>query len=173
MTRKADVLFTLAILALDVWAVMQAREWTGRTQVFPYVVGVAMLVLLVVQLALSIRGALAPRRDVHGPTSAMEAARANAAAVAEAEEPSVAPEVARRRAISIVSWILAFTASLWLLGFAVGGTLASFAYLRFTAREGWRISLGLTAGTALFFYVTQVYLDVPYSAGLLFERLGI
>jgi hypothetical protein len=101
-----------------------------------------------------------------------------AAPAAVAEEPvveaadAVASAQARRRGLSIVSWLLGFLAAIWLLGFPAGGTLGTLAYLKLAAREKWPISVAISAGTALFFALMIYGLNTPFPPGALFELFG-
>ncbi|HEY0584070.1 MAG TPA: tripartite tricarboxylate transporter TctB family protein, partial [Chloroflexota bacterium] len=76
---------------------------------------------------------------------------------------------ARRRFALICGWLLGFAASIWLLGFPVGGTLAAAIYLRLTARESWRATALLSVGIAVFFFLGIEFLKVPFPPGLLLE----
>jgi len=86
---------------------------------------------------------------------------------------SLEPAVVRRRAFSIVAWILGFFLAIWLLGFPVAVPTACFLYFRFAGGEKWPISifLSLTAG-AVFYGLFDYFLHLPFPEGTLFQLLG-
>jgi hypothetical protein len=79
-----------------------------------------------------------------------------------------------RRTAGILGWIAGYLAAIWLLGFALGGTLCTFLSLKVGSRERWPITLALTAGAAAFIYfVFERGLNVPFPPGQLFVWLGM
>lgn len=158
MTREwRDALFILLIAALVGWAVWEARGWDLRARLFPWVVGYPLLVLLGVQLGLTVRAGL-----IH----------AAAGAEARPHEVAYAPG-ARKRAASILLWLLLFALLLWQLGFPIGGVLSTLLYLKIPAGERWPVSLAITLGTAAFFAALKYLLYVPFPNGMLLDFLGI
>jgi putative tricarboxylic transport membrane protein len=87
---------------------------------------------------------------------------------------SLEPAVVRRRAFSIVAWILGFFLAIWLLGFVIAVPVASFLYFRFAGGEKWPISilLSLTAG-AVFYGLFDYFLHLPFPEGTLLTWLNL
>ena len=78
-----------------------------------------------------------------------------------------------RRTGGIFGWIVGYLAAIWLLGFALGGTLCTFLALKVGSRERWPITLAITAGVAAFVYfVFERGLKVPCPPGQLFAWFG-
>lgn len=150
MTR--DGWLALCLLLPVGAALLQARGWDTRASLFPTIIATPVLLLLLLQIAFSVRSARQSAVRVHGLPTARD----------DATDPDE-----RRRIISIVAWLAAFALLVWLLGFPVGGTLGTFVYLVRTARESWRIVLGVTLGTALFFYAATQWLAVPFPPGVI------
>jgi hypothetical protein len=84
------------------------------------------------------------------------------------------PAVMRRRAVSIVSWILGFFAGIWLLGFVIAVPIASLLYFRFAGGEKWSISIPLSvAAWAVFYGLFDYLLHLPFPEGTLLLWLNL
>ena len=157
MRRNArDTLFTLVLLALVAAAVWEARGWQIRAGLFPNAIGIPLLLLLIAQLALVLTRGSMPSQP----------------AMAEGRQVEADPATVRRRVLSITFWLLAFAGAIWVLGFPIGSTLATLAYLKLAAREKWPISLAVSAGILTFFWGMNA-LNVLFPKGLLAEWLGL
>lgn len=155
--ERVDLLFAVFLLAFVAWATFEARGWDLRARLFPWAVGLPVLALLIVYVAMAARSALRPA-PVRAPSSS-------------AEEEDVDPVAARNRGVAIVAWMVGFAIVIWALGFAIGGTLATLAYLKTAARERWPISLAITGGTGLFFWLMLTFLHVPFPRGFVIDQL--
>ncbi|MFN0070239.1 MAG: tripartite tricarboxylate transporter TctB family protein [Chloroflexota bacterium] len=149
-----DVGFTVALMALIGWTTFEAGKWDARARLFPWVAGIPVLVLLTAQLVSRLRGILVEPR---GPRLF--------------EEAGVDARVAARRTLGIAGWMLAFAALIWLIGFGVGGTLATLIYLKGAAREKWPVTAVITVGTGIFFWAMITFLHVPFPRGVLGDLL--
>jgi hypothetical protein len=155
--RKLDALFTVAILLVFALALWQARGWDLQTGLFPWVIGSVMTVLTLAQLGLLLRG--------QGQTQSAMLATA---------DYDLPPEVVRRRTAWTMLWIVGFVVTIWLLGFPIAVPLLTLAYLRFGAREGWPLSVGLAAATGVLFYFVFVRtLSIFFERGVLLRLLGL
>jgi hypothetical protein len=150
--------FFVLVFAYVIW---EARFGYGvdfpRTTWFPLAIGIPSLGLALLALALEVRGTrgLGVRADAIEPIPG---------------EEDIPPEVARRRTLEMMGWVLAFFLGIWLLGFSVAVPVLTFVYLKAGAREGWLPSLGLAAAAYAFFYGLFDYgLHVPFPPGLVFE----
>ena len=149
-----DSLFSIGLFVIIAAAVWGARDWNPKAQLFPWAIGFPLLGLIGLQVLVSLR---TPHK---------------VATVRTMPDGEAALQQARVR--SILPWMLVFAGLIWLLGFPIGGTLATLAYLKLTAHESWRLTLALTAGTALFFWVTAgPLLNIAYPAGLLIKQLPL
>lgn len=160
MNRRAvlDVLFTALIFALVAAAVWDARVWEIKARLFPWAIGFPVLGLLALQLVFGVRRLV-------GATTAGQVTSAE-------HEHEIPREVLRRRAATIIGWFLGMMGLIWLLGFAIGGTLGTAIYLRFTGRETWRMTVYMTLGTLIFFWIMIYPLTVPFYEGWLFDQIG-
>ena len=91
--------------------------------------------------------------------------------VEEVEE--IPPAETRRRTLAIGAWVVGFFLSIWLIGFVWSSLVATLLYLKFGAREGWIISVVLTAVAYVFFAgIFDMMLHLPFPPGDLFVWLG-
>ena len=149
-----DLGFTVLLLALMSWMTWEASKWDARARLFPWAAGIPVVVLLVIQLARRVRSVMM-----------------TADSTAIFTDEGVDAHVAFQRTLRIAGWILGFAFVIWAIGFAIGGTLATMVYLKTAAREKWPMAIGVTAGTAAFFWLMSTYLHVPIPPGFIIDML--
>lgn len=175
--KRIDLLFSAAVVVLLAWTVWEARVWPVHSRIFPWSVGIGVLLLALAQLVSAARGVIRSGRPegVDAVSGAISDGRENQEASAPAAPRDAPPhQQARRRIVVICSWILVFFAGVWLLGFRVGSFVLTAAFLRWGAAERWRVSLAAAGVSYLFFLVVfYLILQVPLPAGLLAESLGV
>jgi hypothetical protein len=155
--ESRELLFTLVLLIVVGLAVLEAQKWQLRAALFPRAIGLPLLGLLV---ALLVVQAVRWRR------------RRQAAAAAPGGGVEVDLSGSHRRLLAISGWLLGFFGLIWALGFPLGGTLGTLAYLKLSARERWPISLAFTGGTVLLFVLMINGLRTPFPRGTLFEMIS-
>ncbi|MGE5218423.1 MAG: tripartite tricarboxylate transporter permease [Chloroflexota bacterium] len=150
---SAAVLFTGAIVVVLAIALWDSRDFGYRAGLFPWVVGTPTLVFAIGQFV----------RDLYGKKKKAEGGLAQSVEV----EVEIAPELVRKRTISIILWIFGFFLVIWLLGFSYAVPLTIFLYLWF-ANESWFISISVTFFSWLFYWsLFEKMLDVPFPEGYL------
>ena len=78
-----------------------------------------------------------------------------------------------RRTLVASGWILAFFAAIVLLGFPIAVPLFVLLYLRLQGREGWVVTIAMTAAVAGVFYgLFDAMLHLPFPAGWVVSWLG-
>ena len=143
MPRNAAIGLSIGVLLVSGYAVFAATGWPWKAALFPLAVGIPLFCLAATELLWAFLGAGEKR---------------------EAPEPAT-----QRRVALVAGWILAFFAAIVLLGFLAAVPLFLFLYLKLQAREGWALSIGLTAGAfAVFYGLFDALLHLPFPAGLLF-----
>jgi tripartite-type tricarboxylate transporter receptor subunit TctC len=149
--NTAQKLFALVLLALTSSALWMTQGWRYKVYFLPRTVAVVVIVLLLIHLALLF---------VKGAGDG-----------AEAESSSDLE--GHKRLLATVGWLLGFVALIAALGFPIGGTLATLLYVRFTAREKWRVVLPTALVVAAFFGITAnpKLLAVPYPKGWIVSKL--
>src|SRR5688572_16224182 len=158
---RGPAIFSLCALIFFIVFVYGAQEWRMQARLYPWAIGIPMLVLAFVQVILDLRGYKAKETSDGAPmdfqfTKAIE------------------PAVARKRAIVMFSWLLGFFLLVWLLGFEYGIPIMVFSYLKFQSNESWLLSIILTLLAFVFFWALFVnLLALPFPQGLIFTWLGM
>ena len=148
MPRNAAIGLSIGVLLVSGYAVFAATGWPWKAALFPLAVGIPLFCLAATELLWALFGAAQEQE-------AMELALSTGAG-------------ARRRVALAAAWMLAFFAAIVLLGFMTAVPLFLFVYLKLQAREGWALSIGLTAGVfALFYGLFDALLHLPFPAGWL------
>lgn len=159
MKSKGHLYFGIFVILLSGYAIFAASRWSFKTGLFPLAVAIPLLVLTLLHLYMEVFGAPETSR---GP--AVDAEFSN----------EVAPEVARRRVITIFSWMAGFVLLVYLLGFPVTVPLFVFFYLKIQSRVGWTQSILLTAITwGIFYGLFQRLVRIQFEAGFVQSWLGL
>ena len=160
--RVANGVFALCFVALFAYVLRECFFGFGadeeRAALFPLIIG---LPAFAVSLAVFGKEIMTRSRVVvHGEEG-----------VEDVEE--IPPAETRRRTLAIGAWVVGFFLSIWLIGFVWSSLVATFLYLKLGAREGWLVSVILTAVAYLFFAgIFDMMLHLPFPPGDLFVWLG-
>jgi hypothetical protein len=123
------------------------------------VTGIPLLILATVQLC----------ADLFARSSASSATRMDLDFTSD-----VAPDVARRRTVSIFGWIVGFIVLVFLLGFPLAIPVFVFAYLAPQTGVGWRLKIFLAiAAWGCFHALFERLLHLPFEAGRIQTWLGL
>lgn len=166
MATKArlDLVFSAVIVALIALAVWEARDWSIRAKLFPWVIGFPVLALAVVQLALAGRALAATSRL--GPEQDQGDLPRG--------ELGLAAQAVPVRTAQIVLWTLFFFVAILVLNFKWASLVATLVFLKVAARERWLLSLLLSLATFLIFHlVFDQVLHIPFGRGMALELLGL
>ena len=148
----------LGMMAISVGVIVSARDWPLKAALFPIILGASGFILAVGELLLSVFGA-------------KEAVKKQAAVDFSPSE-DIDKALAWRRTLLISLWIMLFSLLIFFLGFPMAIPLFIFFYLKIQGREGWGISLIMTASCWLFFYGLFVWLlHTPFEEGYLLTVL--
>lgn len=140
--------------------VILAKDWPIEARTFPWVIGIPMLLLGLVQMVLDIRGV--------GKTVGVSDHGDEYPASSE----TLSPALVRRRTLNIFCWIYGILGLIWLMGFQVTVPAVVFCYLKIQSREGWFISLGLTTVAWAFLWgIFDRFLHLPFPNGMVFQWL--
>ena len=132
-----------------------------QARLYPWAIGIPMVILALVQVILDLRGYKAKQTSDGAPVDFQFT-------------QTIEPAVARKRAITMFSWLLGFFLLVWLLGFEYGIPLMVFGYLKFQSNESWVLSITLTVVAFVFFWLLFVkLLTLPFPQGLIFTWLGM
>ena len=132
-----------------------------QARLYPWAIGIPMVILALVQVILDLRGYKAKETSDGAPVDFQFT-------------KTIEPALARKRAITMFSWLLGFFLLVWLLGFEYGIPLMVFSYLKFQSNESWVLSIILTVLAFVFFWLLFVkLLTLPFPQGLIFTWLGL
>jgi len=159
MRISAPAIFSFFLVVLAAFAIGSAWSWPFKTQLFPLVTAIPLLVLVLVQLFVDLRG---------------KAEAADGPAVDLALSTEVPEAIARRRTLLTFAWMVAFIALVFLIGFPLAVPLFMFCYLMLQSAAGWWRSLALTAVAWGFFYgLFERLLRFPFGEGVVQTWLGL
>ena len=158
---KPHILFDLVVLAFFVYTVWEAGAWKLQARLYPWVIGIPMIILALIHLAMELRGVV--KRDSSGsPPVDFQFAK------------GIEPRLARWRTVSCLSWILGLFASVWLIGFSISIAVVVFLYLKFQAKERLLLSAVLTSACWLIYWVLfEQILYLPFPQGKIFFWMGL
>ncbi|MBI4528812.1 MAG: tripartite tricarboxylate transporter TctB family protein [Deltaproteobacteria bacterium] len=164
MKFRSQALFDLVILVFFIVFVYQAKDWRLQARLYPWAIGIPMLVLAVTLLVRELMGKDKKQEDGPGSTNAPVDFRFSHAGQTGA----------RRRTLNIFGWIFGFFFGIWFVGFAIAVPVFVFLYLKVRGGEGWGISLGLTACAWFAFWGLFTWLlNLPFPDGQLMVWLGL
>jgi hypothetical protein len=154
-------IFSFCALIFFCVFVYMAQEWRMQARLYPWAIGIPMLILAIVQVILDLKGIKAK------PSSDATPMDYQFSQVTD-------PVLARKRTITMFSWLVGFFFGIWLLGFPIAIALMMFTYLKIQGRESWVLSIALTVIAWIFFWGLFVkLLTLPFPEGLIVTWLGI
>ena len=139
MRLTPSLVFTLVVAVIAAGAVYTAKDWPLGTGLFPRFVGIPVLVMALIQLIMDGYRSVKPTGSQTRDTGDLQVDWTMSAA-----------EVAAR-GLAFTGWLLGMFFGILLLGFFITVPLFTLLYLRYQAKEGWRLTLWLTAGMLVFF----------------------
>jgi putative tricarboxylic transport membrane protein len=158
---RPPAIFSFCALIFFCVFVYMAQDWRMQARLYPWAIGIPMLILAIVQVILDLKGVQAK------PS-------ADATPMDFQFTKDIDPVTAKKRAITMFAWLLGFFFGIWLLGFPIAITLMMFTYLKFQGRESWGLSIALTVIAWFFFWGLFVkLLHLPFPEGLVITWLGL
>jgi len=153
-----NFLLALSAAFLAGYALYASMKWPFRTALFPIIIAIPLLILALIEMALSGFGT-EKKRESH--------------AVDFELTTDIDPAVARRRSVSIIAWIIGFFLLILAVGFPLGVPFFVFLYLRWAGKEGWGLTLLLTFLSWLLMEgLFDRLLHLPFPPGWIFSLLG-
>jgi len=133
------------------YALYASLHWPFKTALFPRVIGFPLLLLALIEMALSIWG-VEKEREGHAVDFELTTA--------------VEPALAQKRTLLICTWIIGFLVLIIAFGFPLAVPIFVFAYLRIAGREPWTLSIVLTLVSWMFMEgVFDRFLHIPFPEG--------
>jgi hypothetical protein len=158
--------FSLTVVVLMACALWESRNFDLKSGLFPWLIGIPVLALALVQLLLD-----GWRKKVVRPAPPAEGT-GDAEGQGEAEGEALSSREFNLRTARTLAWICGFIVPVWLLGFKIGAPLCAFVHLKWGEKEGWMISGLLALATwAFIFFLLDGLLHVPFPPGELLALL--
>ena len=139
MKFRPQIILSIIVVIFLAYFIYEAREWRLQARLYPWVIGIPMLVLALVQIFLDLKGVTKSKPSDGAPVDFQ---------FGQAMDSTLA----RSRTINIFSWIFGFLILIWLLGFSLAIPTMVFLYLKVQSRERWPLSLLLTGAAWLLFW---------------------
>ncbi|MFQ5683568.1 MAG: tripartite tricarboxylate transporter TctB family protein [Candidatus Binatia bacterium] len=160
MKLKPQIIFDLIVLVFFAFFVWEAKEWKLQARLYPWVIGIPMLLIAAVHLGMELKGKITTSSET-APVDFQFA-------------KGIDPVLARWRTGKIFSCILGFLTAVWLLGFSLSIPLVVFLYLKLEARERWPLTAILTAGAWFIYWgLFEQLLRVPSPEGQIYLWMGL
>jgi hypothetical protein len=158
--RPAAIFSFCALIFFCVFVYM-AQDWRMQARLYPWAIGIPMLILAIVQVILDLKGVQAK-------------SSADATPMDFQFTKDIDPVTARKRTFIMFGWLVGFFFAIWLFGFPIAITLMMFTYLKFQGRESLGLSIALTVIAWFFFWGLFVkLLHLPFPEGLVITWLGL
>ena len=107
MKIRPAAIFSFCAFVFFCVFVYLAQDWRMQARLYPWAVGIPMVVFALIQVILDLKGVKAKQPDDGAPPTPMDFQFTK----------DIDPETAKKRAIIMFSWLLGFFALIWLLGF--------------------------------------------------------
>ena len=161
---NASALFTLAVIALIVGAIISSLQWPRSAQLVPLTACGIALVAALLNLVYEVFG---PQQEAASHAIAAVGIRGAAGPVTD-----LPTQLVHRRALIYFAWLLALMAFIALIGFLPAICLFIFAYMTWGFEESWTNSLGYAAATTSICWVVFNWaLNVAWPHSLLGDVL--
>jgi putative tricarboxylic transport membrane protein len=155
MPKNASLALSVLIMIVAGYGVIAASAWPWKAALFPLVIGIPLFCLAAAEALWTLLGKAPAQPDE-----------------AKDFQLSIGKDSLRRTLVA-TGWILAFFAAIVLLGFPVAVPLFVFLYLRLQGREGWIVSIVMTAAVwGVFYGLFDLMLHLPFPTGWLVAWLG-
>lgn len=163
MKLRPQAIFSFIILVFFCVFVYEAKDWRMQARLYPYVIGIPMLIFALVQFVLDLKGVKAKESSDGAPMDFQFSA-----------QKDMDPALVKKRTIVMFSWMFGFFGLIWLIGYIIAIPLMVFTYLKFQSGESWVLSTILTVFAFGFFYSLFVrLLNLPFPDGALQTMLGL
>jgi hypothetical protein len=156
MKFNGKAVMLLCLMGISLWTIISALQWPIKTGIFPIGMGGIVFLLAMVELFFTLFQKDTDTQEKKEETEVMDFKLS-----ADTDRA-----VARQRTVSIFLWIVGFFFMIVLLGMPVALPLFMFLCLKFSGKEGWKTSIGLTAVVWVSFYFLFIwFLKTQFLAG--------
>jgi hypothetical protein len=155
---SGEVLMSFCLMVIAAGVVITSLNWPFRAALFPVIVGISVFFLAMAELLFNLFG----NEELDEKESTMDFKLSE----------GIDHALETRRTLLTSMWIMGFFLMILFFGFPIAVPLWFFLHLRIQAKEGWAVSLVVTASTWVFFYGLFVWLlDIPFMEGWVLRGL--
>ena len=152
---------SIGLMLISVGVFVTALGWPAKSAIFPISIAVVVFILAAIEVFLSLY-----LKRTAKETSTMDFKLANA------EDLDIDEATARKRVVILWVWMMAFFALILLVGFPAAIPIFCIAFLRIYGKEGWKLTLILTAVAWGFFYILFIrIIHTPFADGWILDGL--
>ena len=152
---------SIALMLISGGAFINSLQWPAKAAIFPQSIAVFVFVLASVEVFLNLY-----LKKTGKETSTMDFK------LVSAEDMDIDEATVRKRVIGLWVWIMAFFALILLVGFPWAIPIFCIAFLRIYGKEGWKMTIILTASAWVFFYVLFIeIIHTPFADGWIIDGL--
>lgn len=161
---ELKLLFYGALLIYVVSHLVLARDWSWENKLFPFLVGIPMIALIVINMVLIKYPSLRERfTDADKPTNKITEALSSSTD----ESETVIERAARHRAeLGIVLWTISLPIAVYLLGFAYSLPPYVFVFILYYLQDLKKAVVGTVVFTAFSYVVFLVLLNLRVYHGV-------
>lgn len=161
MKIRPQAIFSFCALVFFCVFVYQAKDWRMQARLYPFVIGVPMIILAIIQVILDLKGI------EHKPEDNVTPMDFQATKIVE-------PAVAFKRTVNTFGWFFGFFFGCWLVGFTITIPVIVFSYMYIHGKEKLWLASTLTVVAFIFYYSLFVkLLNLPFPDGALQTWLGL
>lgn len=141
LSGRTVMIGILAVIAISM--LISARTWPPQSALFPMIVSSFIIFMTVAFFLVTIFG-----KKTSGEAEVMDVKRSE-----EGDQ-----KTSHRQLIAICLWLIGFLLLILLFGFLISIPLFMFLYLKFEGKEGWAVSICMSAGVWACFYFLFIWL---------------
>ena len=160
MKIRPAAIFSFCALIFFCIFVFQAHEWRMQARLYPWAIGIPMIILALIQVIFDLKG-IESKADDSAPVDIQLG-------------KNIPPDIAFKRTVNIFAWFFGFFFGCWLIGFTITIPIIVFSYMYFHGKEKLWLSATLTIIAFIFFWSLFVrLLNLPFPDGLVQTWLGL
>jgi hypothetical protein len=158
---RPAAIFSFCALVFFCVFVYEAKDWRMQARLYPYVIGIPMIILALIQVIMDLKG-IEHKPDDNVTPMDFQATK------------TIEPALAFKRTIIAFGWFLGFFAGIWLIGFSITIPAMVFSYMYFHGKEKLLLAAILTGVAYVFFWMLFVrLLNLPFPDGQVQTWLGL
>ena len=161
MKIRPAAIFSFCALVFFCVFVYQAKDWRMQARLYPFVIGIPMIILAIIQVIMDLKG-IEHKPDDNVTPMDFQATK------------TIEPALAFKRTINMFSWFLGFFFGCWFVGFSITIPVMVFSFMYFHGKEKLLLAATLTGIAYVFFWMLFVrLLNLPFPDGQVQTWLGL